>query len=86
MFPRLRAGTRRDLLWRVDRLGFTLPFWKLADADSNAAVSALAYHDLETIAAVRLPEEWHNRGEASARKLRDLQCQALAAMHRQQAG
>lgn len=86
MFPTLRAGTRRDLLWRVERLGFTRPFWKLADADSNAPVSALAYPDLEAIAAVRLPQEWHDRGEDSARKLRDLQCQALAAIRRAHAG
>lgn len=85
MFASLRAGTRRDLLWRVERLGFTRPFWKLADADSNTSVSAMAYPDLEAIAAVRLPREWHDRGQASARKLRDMQCQALAAMHRQQA-
>jgi len=85
MFSTLRAGTRRDLLWRVNQLGLTQPFWKLADADSSAAVSALAYPSLEAITAIHLPEEWRNRGEDSARKLRELQCAALATLRKKQA-
>ena len=85
MFGTLRAGTRRDLLWRVNQLGLSGPFWKLADADSSSQVSALAYPALETITAVRLPVEWHNRGEESARKLREMQCMALAALRKKQA-
>lgn len=85
MFGTLRAGTRRDLLWRVNQLGLSGPFWKLADADSGSQVSALAYPALETITAVRLPIEWHNRGEESARKLREMQCVALAALRKKQA-
>ena len=82
MFATLRTGTRRDLLWRVNQLGLSRPFWKLADADSNSPISSLAYPSLKAINAVRLPEEWHNRGEESARKLRELQCMALAALNR----
>ena len=85
MFSKLRAGTRRDLLWRVNQLGLSKPFWKLADADSSSSVSALAYPCLEAITAVRLPEEWHNRGEESARKLREMQCVALAALRKKEA-
>ena len=85
MFSTLRAGTRRDLLWRVNQLGLTQPFWKLADADSSAAVSALAYPSLEAITAIHLPEEWRNRGEDSARKLRELQCAALATLRKKPA-
>ena len=85
MFATLRAGTRRDLLWRVNQLGLSKPFWKLADADSGTPVSELAYPCLVAITAVRLPEEWHNRGEESARKLRDMQCVALAALRKKQA-
>lgn len=84
MFCRLRAGTRRDLLWRVNQLGLSQPFWKLADADSKAAPSVLAYPGLEAISAVRLPEEWRNRGEESARKFRELQCAALAALRKKE--
>ena len=85
MFASLRTGTRRDLLWRVNQLGLSRPFWKLADADSNSPISSLAYPSLKAINAVRLPEEWHNRGEESARKLRDMQCVALAALRKKQA-
>lgn len=85
MFATLRTGTRRDLLWRVNQLGLSRPFWKLADADSNSPISSLAYPGLKAINAVRLPEEWHNRGEESARKLRELQCMALAALRREYA-
>lgn len=82
MFATLRVGTRRDLLWRVNQLGFSRPFWKLADSDSNSSISSMAYSGLKAINAVRLPEEWRNRGEESARKFRDLQCMALAALCR----
>lgn len=85
MFATLRTGTRRDLLWRVNQLGLSRPFWKLADADSNSPISSLAYPGLKAINAVRLPEEWHNRGEESARKLREMQCMALAALRREYA-
>ena len=85
MFATLRTGTRRDLLWRVNQLGLSRPFWKLADADSSSPISGLAYPSLKAINAVRLPEEWHNRGEESARKLREMQCMALAALNRKRA-
>lgn len=85
MFATLRIGTRRDLLWRVNQLGLSRPFWKLADADSHSPISGMAYPSLKAINAVRLPEEWRNRGEESARKLREMQCMALAALHRAQA-
>ncbi|WP_022660176.1 HD domain-containing protein [Desulfovibrio desulfuricans] len=85
MFATLRTGTSRDLLWRVNQLGLSRPFWKLADADSNSPVSSMAYPGLKAINAVRLPEEWHNRGAESARKLREMQCMALAALSRKRA-
>ena len=85
MFATLRIGTRRDLLWRVNQLGLSRPFWKLVDADSHSPISGMAYPSLKAINAVRLPEEWRNRGEESARKLREMQCMALAALHRAQA-
>lgn len=78
MFQSLRVGTRRDLLWRVKQAGLSEPFWKLADADSNLPVSKAALAELALISAIRLPEKWHNLGEESARKLREMQCLALA--------
>lgn len=75
----LRTGTRRDLLWRVDRRGLSHPFWRLADADSRRAFSKEAERELTILRNVRLPDDWRDRGPESARHLRDLQCAALAA-------
>lgn len=77
-YAELRTGTRRDILWRVDRRGLSRPFWRLVDADSRQIWSAQAERELSILRAVRLPEEWRNRGPESARQLRDLQCTVLA--------
>lgn len=76
-YGELRPGTRRDILWRVDRRGLSRPFWRLVDADSHQKWSIPAERDLHILRAVNLPEEWRNRGPESARQLRDLQCMAL---------
>ncbi|WP_300707135.1 HD domain-containing protein [uncultured Desulfovibrio sp.] len=78
-YDELRTGTRRDLLWRVDRRGLSRPFWRLTDADSRSPFSVRAERELTILRAVRLPDEWRNRGPDSARHLRDLHCAALAA-------
>ena len=77
MYPMLRPGTRRDLLWRVHAAGFDQAFWRLVDADSGGPISDTALAHLAVLLDVRLPKGWHNKGEASARKLRELHCQAL---------
>lgn len=77
MYPTLRPGTRRDLLWRVHAAGFDQAFWRLVDADSGCPISATALAHLAALLDVRLPQDWHNKGEASAKKLRELHCQAL---------
>ncbi|SDF49325.1 tRNA nucleotidyltransferase (CCA-adding enzyme) [Desulfovibrio legallii] len=79
-FHTLRTGTRRDLLWHVHRTGLAEPFWKLADADSGSNVSAAAQVQLAAMLPVTLPERWRNQGAESARRLRELHCQALAAL------
>ena len=78
-YDELRAGTRRDLLWRVERRGLSRPFWRLTDADSRSPFSVQAERELSILRQVRLPDAWRNRGPASARHLRDLHCAALAA-------
>lgn len=78
MYPHLRPGTQRDLLWRVHGARLDAPFWKLADADSGQAVGAAAQADLAALLRLRLPEEWRGRGTASAQKLREMHCQTLA--------
>ena len=77
-YGELRTGTRRDILWRVERRGLSRPFWRLVDADSRRQWSLRAEKELAILLAVRLPEEWRDRGPESARQLRDLQCAALA--------
>ena len=76
-YGELRTGTRRDILWRVERRGLSRPFWRLVDADSRRQWSLRAEKELAVLLAVRLPEEWRDRGPESARQLRDLQCAAL---------
>ena len=78
MYTPLRPGTRRDLLWRVHTAGFDQSFWRLVDADSGSPISSTALAHLAVLLDVRLPKDWHNKGEASAKKLRELHCQALA--------
>ena len=77
-YGELRTGTRRDILWRVERRGLSRPFWRLVDADSRRQWSLRTEKELAVLLAVRLPEEWRDRGPESARQLRDLQCAALA--------
>lgn len=76
-YGELRPGTRRDILWRVDRRGLSRPFWRLVDADSRRKWSVAAERELRILQTVGLPEEWRNRGPESARQLRNLQCMAL---------
>ena len=78
-YGELRVGTRRDILWRVERRGLSRPFWRLVDADSRRGWSTPAERELAILRAVRLPDEWRDRGPASAQHLRDLQCAALVA-------
>lgn len=78
IYADLRPGTRRDLLWSVHAAGFDHSFWRLVDADRGSAVSAIALAHLALLLAVKLPEDWHDKGKLSAKKLRDLHCLALA--------
>ena len=78
IFPTLRAGTRRDLLHIVHSAHLDQPFWKLVDADSGKDMSTLALRQLQTILAVQLPAQWRNRGAASGKQLRLMQCEALS--------
>lgn len=76
-YERLRIGTRRDLLMIVHQADLDIPFWRLVNADSHKDISSLAQAELDTLLAIRLPLEWHNKGEASAHKLRAMHCAAL---------
>ncbi|MEG2172150.1 MAG: polynucleotide adenylyltransferase [Desulfovibrionaceae bacterium] len=76
-YEQLRVGTRRDLLISVHNAGLDKPFWALVNADSHKDLASLARQDLHTLLQVQLPLEWHNRGKASADKLRAMHCAAL---------
>lgn len=80
ILPRLRPGVRRDLLWHVHQSGLSAPFWRLVDADSSSQVGREARRQLDALLAVRLPSAWRDKGEQSARKLRELHCRALAGL------
>lgn len=75
----LRPGTRRDVVWDAHVAGLHTPFWKLVNADSGVDLRPEADRDRAVLLAVRLPEEWRGLGEESGRRLRELQCRALAA-------
>ena len=78
LYDRLRPGTRRDVLWTVATRGLAREFWKVVDADSKQEISSRALADTALLRTIGLPPQWRNRGTESARKLRELHCQALA--------
>lgn len=77
-YHRLRPGTRRDLLVDVCKAHLADAFWRVVEADSGLDLASQVEADLALLRAVVLPEDLRNRGEASGKWLRDLQCQALS--------
>ena len=80
MYGTLRAGTRRDMLCKLQETRIFHDFWVLAGADGGWNWEPMASRDLDAIRAVRLPEAWRNKGEASGKRLRQLQCEALSRL------
>ena len=78
MYDILRVGTRCDLLMKMHKAHVHASFWRLAEADSGRSLRSRVDTDLACVLAVRLPKDWHNRGDASGRHLRELRCHALA--------
>ena len=77
LYDRLRPGTRRDVLWTVATRGLMKEFWSVVDADSKQDISSKALEDTALLRTIGLPHQWQNKGAESARKLRELHCQAL---------
>ena len=77
LYDRLRPGTRRDVLWTVATRGLMKEFWSVVDADSKQDISSKALEDTALLRTIGLPPQWQNKGAESARKLRELHCQAL---------
>lgn len=74
----LPPGPRRDMLWQVHAAHLGEHFWKMVNADSGQNLFPDVTRDLAKILAVRLPEAWQDRGKESGRRMRELQCEALA--------
>lgn len=83
LFETLRAGTRRDILHAVHTAGMDGPFWALVNADSGKNIAPQAEAQLKVMLAVSLPSQWRDKGAASGIRLRQMQCEALAAFPRQ---
>lgn len=80
IYGSLRAGTRRDMLCQLQEARIFHEFWILAGADGGWNWEPAASRDLAAVRAVRLPEQWRNRGAESGRRLRILQCEALSRL------
>ena len=77
-YASLRPGTRTDMLMRLHAAGLVAPFSWMAAADSSRPdLPGVWQRDLEHLLAVRLPEQWRNKGELSGIRLRELRCMAL---------
>ncbi|HJD97387.1 HD domain-containing protein [Mailhella massiliensis] len=80
VYGSLRAGTRRDMLCKLQENRIFHEFWVLAGADGGWDWEPMASRDLAAIRAVHLPDAWRNKGEASGKRLRQLQCEALSRL------
>lgn len=80
IFPTLRVGTQRDLLYRVHAAGLDIPFWKVVDADLGSPMSVQAMRTLRCMLEVQLPLHLQNKGKSSGERLRLLQCEAITRL------
>ena len=81
-YAEMRPGSRVDLLMRLEAKRLTTRMFKLAAADIGANLLPLARRDLRVIRAVTLPADKRDMGEASGEILRQLRCEAVAALMR----
>ena len=82
-YGHLRPGAKVDLLLRLEAKRLTSRMFKLAAADSRTPDSGLlrrAKRDLRIIGRVRLPDDKRDLGEKSGELLRQLRCEAIAAL------
>lgn len=76
-FGNMRAGKRRDLLWKLDKLGFAASFWRMVAGDSGHDWQSQAERETRILRSVHLPEGRRGKGERSGIWFRDLQCSEL---------
>ncbi|MFP4072347.1 MAG: tRNA nucleotidyltransferase [Desulfovibrionales bacterium] len=76
-YPKLRPGTRVDLLSELAARELMEEFFAVVRADHGEDFLDAAKRDLETIQSVHLPPEDRDLGPASGEKLRQMRAQAL---------
>jgi len=76
----MRPGSRVDMLMRLEARRLTTRMFKLIAADGADDLLSLARRDLRAIRAVTLPEDKRDLGEASGELLRQMRCEAAAAL------
>lgn len=76
-YPEMRPGKQVDLLLRMDRLNLVRETALLVQADHGEDIMERLRSDLETVTAVRLPEEKQNLGEKSGLLLKEMRILAL---------
>ena len=72
-YQQLRPGKKFDLLHEVDASGYSVPFWKVVDADTRSSISEIARRDWQQIGTIPYgddvrEEKVRQRGIALLRK------------------
>ena len=78
-YGELRPGAKVDLLMRLHTKQLLEEMFSLVQADKGEDSTEQATRELETILAIRLPEQDRNKGQSSGEKLRMLRAQALTS-------
>ena len=76
LYDRLRPRHTPGRVWTVPR-GLDEGVLSVVDADSKQDISSKALEDTASLRTIGLPPQWQNKGAESARKPRELHCQAL---------
>jgi len=82
-YARMRPSSRVDMLMRLEARRLTTRMFKLVAADIGDDLLPLARRDLRVIRAVTLPEDKRDQGEASGEILRQMRCEAVAGLTRE---
>jgi len=86
IYPKLRIGTKRDLLMCIHAAHLDAPFWDLISADAAQDRRTDALRDLGVLRRVRLPGKLCGKGRESGIRLRLLQCEALYRSYKARSG
>ncbi|CAK7013899.1 MAG: Multifunctional CCA protein [Desulfovibrio sp.] len=77
-YRKLQRKKRVDMLHTLNVSGLFVPFYAMITADSHdETLAATMQNDMRAMLAVSLPEKWRDKGEESAKRLRELRIAAL---------